>query len=852
MPRLLRVTIHFGVLMLGIGMLALSASPVGAAASDIRVVAAAATPTPTPTPASAQEICAAAEDLAALGKYTEALALIDKVRADALAAIAEGDSLDTSRVNACDEERKAIEGEAPDPTPTPTASATPAPVPDAELIGSTWNDFIAEWVTPLVPLSAFVLGAAFVAFVLARFGATLWKPSTRSTKAGRRWTAWTGALAILAGPLLFAALVVPAADRRAAQSPVVCPTPTSSGGSASPSPAPCEALGEQAREAADWSQVWSVNGSTIGAALLLFVVSGLGVVLLSFVFATRQRASIVIKRGATDADTLVPELVEIMGDMTGGVALGVEVPVGPDIEGLQDSIVEQTGAKPFVAWIQTFWNLISSITPWKLDVVIETGDAKDKAAAYTLSRNGKVVVQGRVDADSPGLMLDQATGATETQRIASVLAATVVVEMSRAYRSEWDLAMHGAVEARSVALQYLASKWHSGDDRRETALRILAQALHFDPGTRAALVTLWNFTYRNSVEPAEMEEYNRWLISQIAEESRIALEGGKKTIRRLARDQLLIRLLLTQGAMARNLTAVGVPPRFQDLFRADLLLALIEASRGGEGEGDRRRKRFLAEINHERLVEDGPEHQGAVGEKWVTPDEMGFTDDLGVERAPRTTMDGVSVIPSTLIAYSLLCHIVRDVAKAEPPHPPPSTPSAARVREKNRAEILFTTGPQGVQLRRLLAVSMADADLRFWAQKDPELTFARMSATFLKLIGGGDPPILREDAKKLFDAAMKSGLLEGNAVAASNFLASRGYTEVDGLKAIQGSLAWTRLSRDLHAHLAQSYAFAGDLRAVDDWMNGLVTPPEDEKKAPPKEDEKPKEEPPKGATTIVP
>lgn len=561
-------------------------------------------PTPDPETVTAAELgvaCDTAGDLADAELYDQALGVVQAAIDAGVAAITAGRPLGDA-VTACETQRKAIvEQQAAD---APAPSPTPVPEPDAKALGNAWAAFVAGSLAPLVTPGLFILGAWILLFVITRLAAQVWGAGSTSTPIRRRGAGIIGAVSGLLAPIVAVYFVLrtgpvltadPASSADPAVQPAVATTPV-------PTPTGTAWLG---RPAPEWSptEMVAANGSLVAGGVALVVWGVIGIVFLSYAFATRQKITVTFTAAANSRD-FVPEFTGILHEMGGSPARGVEVPVGPDLSSLDASILDLTKVGPAVSFISSVWTAIRSISPWKLEVKIEGDDAAEggvTAASFTLTRNGRLVASDRITADSQEYLLDQAAGATPAQRLSTVIAAHLIASLRQVYATEWAMALHGATAPSGIAMQFLATKWHNGWTRRPTGIALLANSLNRDAANRSALVALWNFMYRESESPDDWALYNTWLIDQVNIEIGIAAGGQPPQLVVIAKDDLLLRLLLTQGALARNLSANGTPSTDDDLQRADLALDILSVPGKGPVDSAHIRRLTLAEINFAQL-----------------------------------------------------------------------------------------------------------------------------------------------------------------------------------------------------------------------------------------------------------
>lgn len=768
------------------------------------------------------DVCSTAQKLADVGLHAEALAFIDAARAAASGAIAKGEPVDAQLAVACEKQRSSIAVQGTSATPTPV------PTPDAKAVGAAWGEFVAVTVAPLVGAGVFIASTWVVLLFAARLSAVAWPRGVKSTRAGRRAAAVAGII-IIAGIPVWAALV-------GAGSELPAPTPTPTAAVADAVPNAKDEAGAATAPVAPG--LVEANRSGLAVALILVVGGGAGVALAGYGFATRRKVQVTLS-GETD-QKFSHGFSAILRDMGGEPARGLEIPVGPDIPDLDTSVLDLTKAKGIVSFVQTVWKAVSSISPWNLTVSAD----EPSSVTFALTRNGKLVDSDRILADDPRFMLDEAVDAEPDERLATVVAARVIAALRAVYPREWSMPLHGATAAKGIALQYLATRWHSGWDRRQTAIRLLTTAQQADPRSRSVRVALSNRLYRDSVRESDMRMYSVWLAEQIALE--ISLTSGERVadIDALSENDLLLRLLLTQGAVARNLSALGVAPSRDDEGRARLLLNLLEARPNDEAAPGDAMRRMLAVINEARIVTARSREQGtpiAASGDGVTPGAAATDSGEGADRAARAgstkglgkllrvdlmrrrasadlvtswspdddeyrrgrpAIDGVDGIRATAapeVAYSLACHYVRD----------------AEEQELDRGRLL-TSGSHAPLLRRLLGIAFVDPELRRWAASDPELRYVRRQKAFRRLIGDiGQPDV--SDAPLHVVAAGKDRL-DGFASAAVSLLAERKVTEIAQLVGCYGSPRWDALERSVWAGLHERYAFDADPVRVRRWM----------------------------------
>jgi hypothetical protein len=702
----------------------------------------------------ASEVCTIAEALEEQELFDEALSVIDDARAAAVEKVTGGDLTFADYAEACGTERERID-----------AALENAEKTSPEAVGEAWDDFVTESILPLTSIGLFGVGLWIAILIVARLCAQLWPMTVPSTRRERVLSAWIGAALALIAPGITVGIVA------------------------------SQAIGPDSDASRPFSRA-VVNFSLLGTVALTALFAVLAVFLLSFAFATRRRVQIDVVGDEEDsALAVVAELQAILNDVGGEPARGLEVPVGPDLADLDVSVFDVGNVSKLLGLIQNVWKTISSISPWKVLVKVEADSA---SAAFRISRNGHVVAADRVALDDVRLPLEGATHATNSQRIATVIVGRVVASLARAYSDEWKHALHGATEADGITLQYLATRWHASFAYRQTGIELLARALDIDPLNRSAQVALWNLQYRDKTEREDLELYNQFVVEMITSETnRDSRPGRDATPADLATNDLLIRLLITQGALARNLDAVGRAVTREDLARARLLLGVLAERDEHALEA---RWKGAARINFRRLTKalggsPAIKRAGVIKPGPLTPGDIPGTESSD-------PADG-----SPEVAYSLACHIVRS-------------------RDSDHAALFGVGQP----LPRLLAVAFADVDTRWWAGEDPELTCIRDLDEFRRMVGNAHPtstPISDETGLKLYQQSQKVDRLDGYAGAASVFVASLGLREVESLAEIHGSPSWDRVLYKLYRHLADHHGYRGDPTRVMTWLRRVasVEPP---------------------------
>jgi hypothetical protein len=478
-------------------------------------------------------ICKLADSLNGKERFEESLKLIDGLRS------ARGDE------DLCQREYG-------------TASAGARPNVDAQGLGELWVQYQKNVAQPLAPIALFVSLAAIAILALARLLVImgLFK-DRRSTKWGRRFAFWLGLTLTFIVPAGAAARALWFAYRANPERPAAIRFPAFF------------------LQLLSWAWGWWLLFLGLVIVAILF---------LAYWFATRRRITIEItpKDDGTGLDGT--RLMASIDAVAGRPNSGIEFPVGTDIVDEAKSVTEISDNK-FVAAFQAFARLIFGTSPWRLKVENETGNA----VSIAISRNGRLKVARRLEISEPPL--ETIPKPAEVTRLASLVAGEVVAVMAPKYRSELRPGLNGATEAESIAYQYIASdSLSSNRELRERAIPLLHRALAIDPSNRGAAATLRNFIYRNSAgEVVDHSDYQLFLQNEIDNELRQMAVGRpvsvataratwfvrrsvqgllapvpplpngsmKIALRRLTRNDFLLRLLQTHAVATRNLTAAG-------------------------------------------------------------------------------------------------------------------------------------------------------------------------------------------------------------------------------------------------------------------------------------------------------
>ncbi|WP_157155915.1 hypothetical protein [Diaminobutyricimonas sp. LJ205] len=551
-------------------------------------------------------------ELSAGGACLAARALLDSGRSDAAKRILEGSSSPQDARKGC-------------PTLFGKTGALPdaADGPTPKTLGTAWDGFVENSLTPLAPTGLFLIGSWAALLVLARLLVFLPRMRDRhdSTRMLRREHSIVGVVLLFAAPLLAWMSVTVGAP---------------------------------------WSQLLF--------AIFLGGVGGFGAWMIGRVIATMPRLSVEI---TGDGDKTIDRSVvaATIRDMMGIGAMGIEIPVGPDLDNLSDALT-QLSDKKWIAALQKAWLFVTNARPWALTLGLNSQDV----ASVSIDRNGRQVHSALIKAEYGRAGEEPDEGQySDGERIVAFAAGDLVAVMAERY-PEMREKLHGAKIGKSIALQYISAKGYALREHRGAALQLLGKSLDSDPGNTAAVLTIWYREFRDDSERLRLMEYRSWLLDFCGQRTGInfwtlsePLDGMSE---HWAKDDLLCRALATLSAVNRNLLAL---PEESPSTPSPLAIT-----------------RFLDAL----LVKRGD--LGVVDEGLATRKRLVKIDLQHFAGTPIGAEDTDHDAP--IAAYSLACHYAQ-MSKSAP-----------------------GTNSLRTQSLRLLARAFTNADLKDWAERDdPEL-----------------------------------------------------------------------------------------------------------------------------------
>jgi hypothetical protein len=704
----------------------------------------------------ADEVCTIADELIRLRLWQDALSVVDTAREAAIAKVAAGELSYAKYVDTCDSQH---------------AQATAAAGGDFPAgVSGAWDEFVESRLLPMSTIVLFCVLTWLVLVLVARLLAQLWSPAVSTTSGQRRASAWAGSVLGLAAPVV-----------------AIWFTTSTSTGVAGILPAGGQAV------------------AAIACAIA-------AVALLSFAFSSMRRVQIdVVGNKDNSALPVVAQIQAILNDIGGESARGLEMPTGPDLADIDVTVADVGNVTKVLAVVRKIWAAVTRVAPWHVLVNLE-----DQAtmAAYQVRRNGHLVSADRVSTQGEQSVIAGAVNANSSEKLATFIVGRLVAELAEVYPKEWRGSLHGATSGDSIALQYLATKWHSSFDYRQSGIDLLARALDRDPANKSAQVALWNLQFRHSNNLTELKRYNDLVLAAIADEvkavqrdilsmerpNRLTARSVDRETRKpgaadVAANDLLVRLLITQGSLARNMHALGRGVDPGDLARAQLLLNALSSNDRATGNA---RRRGVARVNWSRLS--------------AADSSVGRLDDVEPDAYAVSGRDVVTdsdpADGSPAVAYSLACHIARS--------------------HSGDARKLFD--PES-RFEWLLTIAFTNRDTRLWAAQDPELSTVRDVSNFETLVGTAkaSSSTRANQGNAFYTQAKKVDPLGGFAREAARFVGKQGFSGTEALSEIDGSLAWDRLIYELYNDLV-ARGFRDNPERVNEWLKKIcgITPTKSE------------------------
>lgn len=386
----------------------------------------------------------------------------------------------------------------------------PTSVTGWESFGKAWDGFIKTTFTPLASAMAFVIGGWLALFVLARLLVEV--PGVRDISSDRESRS---AAARLGWPLL-ALVPVGAVIAGAAFT--------------------------------------GIPRFAVGA--LLIVLAVVAVIALAAWLATLRVMRIDAKVGDDDssgrqvsAELITARLRELAGKST-----SIEVPSGPDVEDITSDLKDFSSVG-WIAAVQKIILYLAGVTPWIATAVVRS----ESAATVTVVRNRVAIRTKTVTTGGPGLeplASPPDKRATSADFLSVLIAAEILMALREGYKSEFDAGLADATDARSVALQYIASTWYTSTLDTGAATKLLSVATRADPYNKLARYSFAYVQNRHETKSGPLIAFGNLLDRWISE--RTAEGFGFE-------DELLRAMTMARVAAARNLAAIAMtsqlPPR---------------------------------------------------------------------------------------------------------------------------------------------------------------------------------------------------------------------------------------------------------------------------------------------------
>lgn len=479
------------------GLLVLLVAPWEVASS------ASAAPTPSPptvsaqpaSPAPQQESCAEASTLTTHGYPQRAASLIDKINAGlAVGAPRECPEARATALGAVEQaQRQALESQSlldAGESSQAKETAQRALIIDKEnalALGvvakavkpgfwqrtlTAWNNFIENPVTPMggVLLAALTLAAVLlVAARLLAWGRSSWPTGTSAEWAQQRLRA---GLAWGAGGVL---LVFAGSSLSTVETALVF-----------------------------------LPGTAFVAGVVLCLV---GTWLVAQGLATRLRVGVVARVAGAEDSAGAAQVLALLDDLGASPPKGLERPRGADVEALKEALGD-LGDHPIVKVIQGIIATIAGAEPWK--VVVD--EEKSGSLSVSMVRNGRTVKAAVIDRAALGLdppTKDAAEGEDEAfpdvdlHRFVAAFALTTLSEKHEGFEG-----LCGTTDWVSLGLHYVATTDFPKD--KDTATRLLAEAVRRDPNNWLAQVALTHLRWRHTESADIRKMHQDWLDKAIA------------------------------------------------------------------------------------------------------------------------------------------------------------------------------------------------------------------------------------------------------------------------------------------------------------------------------------------------
>jgi hypothetical protein len=319
---------------------------------------------------------------------------------------------------------------------------------------------------------------------------------------GTQITVWSAGLACLSAGVLTAAVGAGAGLRRRVPSPVLFCFGLAEVGMAF--------IGLIVHTYHAWN--WPAPVDRASVALLGTVTSVGGVWLSAWWLATRLRLSVAVggADGKDDASQ-AGAVVALLGELGLEKPRGLEVPSGADVTALSGAFA----SLPDNVILKHLKSLVvdaAGFTPWTVEV-----SGTDTSRSVTVRRNGRTIASTVIEvghllptAPAPVAAPKDAVAVKEPDAALRLVAAFVLTTLAGKHDSV-KKGLAGAVDWRSVGLQYIATADWVDESHEAQQKQALAKALNLDPGNLAAQLAYRHAQDRKSDDPTVLQRYGTWL-----------------------------------------------------------------------------------------------------------------------------------------------------------------------------------------------------------------------------------------------------------------------------------------------------------------------------------------------------
>lgn len=281
-----------------------------------------------------------------------------------------------------------------------------------------------------------------------------------------------------------------------------------------------------------------LRSATLAFAILAGIV---GAALTAWWFAIRLRLEVKVthkddKEQRAEAALVAALLYELGAEKP----RGLEVPRGVDTTALAGALTELPD-NVIGKIIRYLVNTVTGTTPWVAHV---EGDADRRTVS--ISRNGRpvdsaVIDRHTFDVTSPNSAVAEGGPDSFSDASLRMASAFILVTLAKYHPSIQD-GLAGAMNWRSVGLQYIATNLFPGDINKIKRTEILARAVQLDPENIPAQLALRHTTDRKSDSARVLIEYRDWLQDR---ETALISAG-------FAGSAVLLRACYTRTTIATN------------------------------------------------------------------------------------------------------------------------------------------------------------------------------------------------------------------------------------------------------------------------------------------------------------